>query len=452
MGFGISDETMERIRDSLWYDPSTTIRGTLSSRFSNSTPRSRKANISPRYIPKDIPQAKPSYTDLNPQERFLASTYYAIQSAHNQHQPKSQLIGGRLEQMEDYYLSIFKALNLDTGKISQAAQKDFDPAAGDFLISGFVDMLLPYCDLPTFSKPDFRNAIDDIFSLANLWQRNKTASTNRTSFFYNYVQERYGLHESDFFCCPYCGTPLIQGIAFCPKCLENSRDTTTPRYKPLHILKKSRQEPSKAAVSTTESEDNQSAQIRQTEDEKRELIKQLELFKEHSTQAQQLHEEKLKELQNTITKLNKMLEERDQAISAMKQHISGTESDQKYSKNKILIFGATSLDKQELQLIANDVGLEDIELVCQTDYVKLKQYAARIKKDTSYVGIILGPTPHKIKEEQGATSPSAYFSGAGFPFTIEAKTYSGQLKLTRESLHTAFHLMYQHLLTTGYFI
>lgn len=451
MGFGLSDETMEKIRDSLWYDPSTNIRGTLSSRFS-SPPQGRKAKISSHYIPKANPQAKPSYTDLNPQERFLASTYYAIQSAHNHLQPKSQLIGGRLEQMEDYYLRIFKALNLDTGQIALAAQKEFDPTAGDFLISGFVDMLLPYCDMPTFTKPDFRNAIDDIFALANLWQRNGAGSTNRVNFFYKYVQDRYGLHESDFFCCPYCGTPLIQGIAFCPKCLENSRDTTTPRYKPLHILKKPQHETPKATLTTTDSEDTQTLQIRQSENEKRELIKQLELFKEHTSQAQQLHEEKLKELQNTISKLNKMLEERDQAISAMKQHISGTASEQKYSKNKILIFGATSLDKQELQLIASDVGLEDIELVCQTDYVKLKQYAARIKKDTSYVGIILGPTPHKVKEEQGASSPSAYFSGAGFPFTIEAKTYSGQLKLTRESLHTAFHLMYQHLLTTGYFI
>lgn len=452
MGFGLSDETMEKIRDSLWYDPAYSIKGTIPSRHSYSTPQHRKKQQTHRYIPQEKLLSTPSYTDLNPQERFLASTYYAIHSASKHLQPKSQLIGGRLEQMEDYYLSIFNVLKLDTSKVAFAAQKDFDPAAGDFLISGFVDMLLPYCDMPTFTKPDFRNAIDDIYSLASLWTTNQKAHSNRTTFFYEYVQKRYGLQESDFFCCPYCGTPLIQGIAFCPKCLENSRDTTTPRYKPLRILKKATEKEHNAIVSDIKAEDTKSLQLRQSENEKRELLKQLELFKEHSAKEQQHHDEKLQELQNTITRLSKMLEERDQAISAMKQHISGTASDPKYSKNKILIFGATTLDKQELQLIANDVGLNDIELVCQTDYVKLKQYAARIKKDTSFVGIILGPTPHKIKEEQGAASPSSYFSGAGFPFTIEAKTYSGQLKLTRESLHTAFHLMYQHLITTGYFI
>ncbi len=445
MGFGISDEVMEKIRDSLWFDPGVFIAGGQKTRNISNSPQF--------YFPHASQKISPTYSSLTDQELFLVSTYYAISQAISKDRLKSTIISDRITLLSDYYVKLFQVLSLDTSKVLSIAKSRFDKTACSFLMRSIIDGLLRLFDSPSLPKPDFRDTMDDLFYLANSWSITPPDITNRSSYFFSYVKSVYGLQQSEFFCCPYCGEPLVKGIAFCPNCLENSRDTITPRYRPNLQVFSARSKLNEGEKSDTIDGTSNTCQLKKTEEEKWELSKRLGQLNEANANQINTDKEQIDELNATIEKLKQLLAERDKSIASLLHKIYEDRTEPEQSpKKKILVFGASSIPIEELQEIADEVGLTDVDMVFQTEYVKLKQYAVRIKKDSSYVGIVLGPVPHKIKEENGATSPAAYFNGAGFPFVVEAKTYSGQLKITRQSARMAFAAMFQHLLSAGFYM
>ena len=130
MGFGISDEVMEKIRDSLWYNPSDTLVAGRTS--SPSAPNYRRTQSRPNPAQLYYPPVKttvPTYTSLSESELFLASTYYAINSAISQSRLKSEIIGDRIAQLSEYYSKLFQILNLDASKIISVAKKQYDNLA-----------------------------------------------------------------------------------------------------------------------------------------------------------------------------------------------------------------------------------------------------------------------------------------------------------------------------------
>ena len=455
MGFGISDEVMEKIRDSLWFDPGLSPAVGRITTPPTYSPRRTQNRPSPTqfYYPSETRAATPTYTALTDQEIFLASTYYAIRSAIDKERLKSEIIADRVKQLIEYYSKLFQIINLNPEKVLAAAKRQYDNSAGGFLMGSIVDGILRLFDSPNFSKPDFRDTLDDLFYMANSWSITPPGVSNRSYYFFSYVKRVYGLRQSEFFCCPYCGEPLIKGIAFCPNCLENSRDTLTPRYHPnLRTISDTalvveHKHPDKS------DDDSNAGQLKKAEEEKWELSKRLEELSVAHTEQIAENAKQVGELSATVEKLKKLLSDRDKSIAELLRQLNEDKrQSEEPQKKRILVFGASTIPTEELQEIAEEVGLADVDMVFQTEYVKLKQYAARIKKDSSLVGIVLGPVPHKIKEESGSTSPTAYFSGAGFPFVVEAKTYSGQLKITRQSARMAFAVMFQHLLSAGFYM
>ena len=63
--------------------------------------------------------------------------------------------------------------------------------------------------------------------------------------------------------------------------------------------------------------------------------------------------------------------------------------------------------------------------------------------------LVIGAVPHKVSKLGDASSLSTLFRGSGFPFLVEARTYQGELKITKESLRRALNDMMFHLLSMG---
>jgi len=113
--------------------------------------------------------------------------------------------------------------------------------------------------------------------------------------------------------------------------------------------------------------------------------------------------------------------------------------------NKILVIGGTELGVNIMQGIAKTYGFEkkDLEFV---DYDKAKDYTDRIRKDGKYSAVIFGACPHKTAAGAGYSSTVEKMKQVeGMPFTADARTQSGELKLTRESFREALLGVYDHL-------
>ena len=93
MGFGISDEVMEKIRDSMWGNPNTSFADyPQSSRPMDPHPSHYRDRSSQQqfYYPPANNTVRPTYTALTEQELFLASSFYAVHSAINKERLKSE--------------------------------------------------------------------------------------------------------------------------------------------------------------------------------------------------------------------------------------------------------------------------------------------------------------------------------------------------------------------------
>ena len=105
---------------------------------------------------------------------------------------------------------------------------------------------------------------------------------------------------------------------------------------------------------------------------------------------------------------------------------------------KILVLGATALDQNTMNGIAKLYGFEKKDLEYETDYTKVVNFAARINNCDRYAAIIFGACPHKVaglgdwssiieKCRQCEEMPCAY----------DARSHSGELKVTKESFKAA---------------
>ena len=105
------------------------------------------------------------------------------------------------------------------------------------------------------------------------------------------------------------------------------------------------------------------------------------------------------------------------------------------------------MNVQEVFDLSAQIGIDPDMLDILDDFSKIKKVAGRIKNDDRYAGIIIGAVPHKVSKLGDANSLSTLFRGNGFPFLVEARTYQGELKITRESLRRALNDMWGHLLS-----
>jgi len=112
---------------------------------------------------------------------------------------------------------------------------------------------------------------------------------------------------------------------------------------------------------------------------------------------------------------------------------------------KILVIGGEELGVNIMQGIAKTYGFEkkDLEFV---EYDKAKDFTDRIRRDGRYSGIIIGSIPHSTSSNEGHSSPVERFKNViGMPLTIDARSKSGKLKVTKESFRLALCEICQNL-------
>ena len=121
----------------------------------------------------------------------------------------------------------------------------------------------------------------------------------------------------------------------------------------------------------------------------------------------------------------------------------------KIENKKVLIIGDIPMNLQEVFDMSAQIGIAPEMIDILDDFSKIKKLAGRIRNDDKYAGIIIGAIPHKVSKLGDSSSLTTLFRGSGFPFLVEARTYQGELKITKESLRRALNDMMFHLLSKG---
>jgi hypothetical protein len=105
---------------------------------------------------------------------------------------------------------------------------------------------------------------------------------------------------------------------------------------------------------------------------------------------------------------------------------------------KILVLGASALDQNTMNGIAKLYGFHKKDFEYETDYTKVVNFAGRINNSERYAAIIFGACPHKVA---GLGDWSSIIEKCrqceDMPCAFDARSHSGELKVTKESFKTA---------------
>lgn len=175
--------------------------------------------------------------------------------------------------------------------------------------------------------------------------------------------------------------------------------------------------------------------IHALQDEMAELLKKNQSY-------EQLLEEKRAVIQQITANDTKI-----DSINKSLQCGSDTGHDLLEGRKKILVIGQAEVSTDKLLGISKGYGYEKSDFVFWDDYTKIKSYAERMDGGSlSFMGIIAGPMPHKVSGLGDHCSLIEKMKQPGYPHMEEARSESGELKLTKHSFRKALEKMTQHLL------
>ncbi len=107
-------------------------------------------------------------------------------------------------------------------------------------------------------------------------------------------------------------------------------------------------------------------------------------------------------------------------------------------RGKILVLGASALDTRTMQGIAKYYGFKKDDFEYVVDYDKIKSFCGRSSMLDRYSAVILGACPHKVQNLGDWSSLIEKCKNTeGMPIAIDARSRSGELKVTKESFRTA---------------
>ena len=107
-------------------------------------------------------------------------------------------------------------------------------------------------------------------------------------------------------------------------------------------------------------------------------------------------------------------------------------------KGKILVLGASALDEKTMNGIAKQYGFKKEDFDYMLDYDKVKNFAGRSNNLCKYSAVILGACPHKVQNLGDWSSLIEKCKNTdGMPIAIDARSRSGELKVTKESFREA---------------
>lgn len=111
-----------------------------------------------------------------------------------------------------------------------------------------------------------------------------------------------------------------------------------------------------------------------------------------------------------------------------------------YNKNaKILVLGALSCNKDDLIKKAKSLGIKKEQIEFGPDYINMHNFNyEKLRNNTSYSDVLVGPVPHKGKGIEGYSSFLAMVQSnpQEFPNIIKLDA-SNELKITKSSFEKA---------------
>ena len=166
-----------------------------------------------------------------------------------------------------------------------------------------------------------------------------------------------------------------------------------------------------------------------------ELLDELKKSNEDKAKLQEL-EQKNKELEQALVDIRSYNAEHRATEEVPKEIQDG--HDLLGRKGKILILGASALDVKTMNGIAKLYGFRKDDFEYEVEYDKLVNFAGRSSKLEKYSAVILGAIPHKVQNLGDWSSfVEKCKNTEGMPFAIDARSKSGELKVTKESFREA---------------
>ena len=190
------------------------------------------------------------------------------------------------------------------------------------------------------------------------------------------------------------------------------------------------------------------------------LLEQMESMQFHMDELLRELEKVSSESKTKIEELQKKNDEYKRAIVQMREYTGCTEENNADTQidparmlghdllgahGRILVIGGQDLGSNVMHGIAKTMGFEknDLDFV---EYDKAKDFTERIRRDGRYIAIIYGACPHKTTAGAGYSSILEKFRQTeGMPYTTDARSKSGQLKVTKESFRSALFDVCQNL-------
>ncbi len=164
-----------------------------------------------------------------------------------------------------------------------------------------------------------------------------------------------------------------------------------------------------------------------------------ELLKQNQNYEQLLEEKKSVIQQVTANEIQ------IDSINKRMQSSDGRGHDLLEGRKKILVVGQVAVSTDKLLGVSKAFGYEKSDFEFWDEYDKIKSYADRMAGG-SFSGIIAGPMPHKVSGLGDHSSMIEKMKQPGYPHMEEARSESGELKLTKHSFRKALERMTQHLL------
>ncbi|KKQ35966.1 MAG: hypothetical protein US50_C0002G0026 [Candidatus Nomurabacteria bacterium GW2011_GWB1_37_5] len=142
--------------------------------------------------------------------------------------------------------------------------------------------------------------------------------------------------------------------------------------------------------------------------------------------------------------LDKIIQEANSDINAKGGKATISEIFKEKPRARIIIIGDCWVPKHQIYGMVKELGIpnpkERLDLIFSYEEIKKSFSWNRLKNSLNYIGIILGPVPHKINNLGNFQNLSQKLLGEiGFPPFVEARTQDkkGVFKITKSSLKAA---------------
>ena len=432
MGFGISDEVLEKIIMEPWLAPyrdgGQEKRNSLST-FNTVTVSGYTRNTSTLICEKEIVKTeKPTLKDSD-NVLFLKAVLGELNyifTGDTYSRFRSREVRQCFINVKEHFDSTCNVLDIKADSFGKSKR---NKKAIDYLFSGITEQIFYIITHYNLTRKSLSNVITDIVSVMNVWNLNRTEESIEKRLFFSYYEERFGLIQSEFHCCPYCGNVLYKGLNNCPNCL---RIVVEANHEELSVDKEA-----------VKKQNHQILLIQQEMETARESAENLSKQMEYQQYRSAQENERLRE---EIQHLEGLVREKDLAIEAYKQLINGTAKTQS-RKGKILVLGDSHLERKEMQEICTSVNIPFERLEWISDFSKIKGMLGTVFEAEKYEAVIVGAVPHKGRGIGNANSPVEALRKKFY--VVEAKTFGGELKITRETFRKSLADVYSYMFTRG---